>query len=360
MHGEQLGPQLPDFMSLQYNTIATYELQRVALTKEVAAQEDRIAGLEQEREQLNLWYIPALEQLRAERAERAKRNALDDAEKKKQREQRIQEHIANHVRDAQYRLDRANVRVNELQKKYTANAAYIDALQQEMGEACLLVGMNTPQEVYDEVNGPESPVPAPAAPAKPKTTEWAPHTGFTKAGQSTVKQSSVTMQQETEVNPWDQPKSKEYGDPEEGSSAQQATYKMTVDEYIAHLMSSQMNFPGQNDESQEAGPSTQRPRSHLYGNQEDAYGSSQQSNQFYADDDFGNVGPSDNGEGMWSPSHQAPPRQLRRSRRDVSDSSFRGPAQSPEGKSKDKGKGKEVARDATSGATTSSWDTDMF
>ncbi|OTA57231.1 hypothetical protein K449DRAFT_398625 [Hypoxylon sp. EC38] len=371
LHGEELGPHLPEFMGLQYNTIANYELQDVTLTKQVAAQDDQIAALEKEREQLKFWYIPALQQLRAERA---RRHALSDAEKKKQREGRIQEHIANHIRDAQYRLDRACVRVTELQHKYAENAAYIAALQQEIGEACLLVGKETPQEVYDEVNGPESPVPASAASTHVQHT-WSP-----QAGQSTVKQSSVTQfgDDQKDASSSEQLKSRVYGDLEEGPSTQKQTAinKLNVDEYIEKVLGSQKNRLEQDNKHRAAAdPSTLRPRSLLYGNQEDAYGSSKQTSPFVSDN-YGNVGPSiqsttskwsvvnneGNGAGATTTTgsqQQTPLRQLRRSRRDVSDSSYRGPLpKSPEDKGK--GKEKEVARDATSGATSSSWDTEIF
>ncbi|KAI1136696.1 hypothetical protein F5Y05DRAFT_101667 [Hypoxylon sp. FL0543] len=325
VHGEQLGPQLPVFFDLQYNSIAQYKAHCANLAKEIKAQEEQIAALEKEREQLHFWYIPALLHLRAKR----------QAEKEKVREERIKEHIANHVHDAQKRLEQAAAAVGELQHKYTGNLAYIAGLEQEMSDACMDVGANSPQEVYDEVNGPEVNGPEVNGPEvngpetsssgssidNPEDYDWSPSTGLARCTPGTAKQSSGGVN---------------YG--------------------------------------YEAGLNTQQPGSHLYGNKKDAYGTSQPSSPFCSDE-VGNVGPSVRSTtSKWSvvtgqtqdagPSSQqraqvhTPPRPLRRSYRDVSEAS-RG--SDGEAQNKGKGKGKRVAGDTTTdGVESSSWDTDIF
>ncbi|KAI0833016.1 hypothetical protein F5Y06DRAFT_187299 [Hypoxylon sp. FL0890] len=366
VHGEALGPQLIDFLSIQYHSIAQFEIQSSALEKEVLAQHERIAALQKELEQLKLWYIPALQQLRADRAERQARR---DAEKKKIREERIKEHIANHVRDAQYRLDRARSAVTEMHQKYADNLAFITSLQQDMNDACLAVGMNSPQEVYDEVNAPESPHSALAAQARSEMPNYSPETGMAQISPSTVKQSGFMS----------------YGDIQNGGpvgpSTQQPIHKPNIDNYVDNVLGSQMKNMTHGNEQQAVDTtlkraSPQRSNTQLYGDQKDAYGTS----ALYYGHDLGNVGPTfQSTDSKWSvttghgdkagPSTQQHPtptqtqslgHRLRRSHRDVSDASA--PRQSPSGdaKANDQGNGKEVAGDATGKATSSSQDTDTF
>ncbi|KAI1418270.1 hypothetical protein F5Y13DRAFT_199340 [Hypoxylon sp. FL1857] len=375
VHGKELGPHLDGFLESQYNSIAQYELHGDALSKEIDAQKERIAAIEKEREQLKFWYIPTLKQLRAQRAALAAAN-------QQSRENRIREHIANHVRDAQYRLDRACVRVSELQHKYTQNMAYLDKLQQDMSEACLLVGKESPQEVYDEVNGPESPRFAPATLDQPEMTSHGTPARIPVGGPNTMKQSSVKLHEDPQNGDsyLYQPKSKSYGDIQQGSQAGPSTpqpfSKMSVDNYVASIIGSQMKSMALDRKNQATSSGSQRPGSRLYGNQEDAYGTLQQSGSQQGGD-YGNVGPSiQSTSGNWSvvpsngadttsgsllthptqPSQPSQRRRLRRSYRDVSETSLQ---RSCNG-AKQKDKGKEPGRDADSGATSSSWDTEMF
>ncbi|KAI2471756.1 hypothetical protein F4781DRAFT_439657 [Annulohypoxylon bovei var. microspora] len=144
--------QLQNYFQIQYKAIEQVNAEDREHNAIIEAQQKYIKKLEAEREALQSTYIPLL-QIRRHMRDSQRMVEEIEAQRLVARQERIREHLVNHVQDTRMRHDTALMRVNESKAKRIRQETQIKRLEQEIAEECLGVGKSCPQEVYDEVNG---------------------------------------------------------------------------------------------------------------------------------------------------------------------------------------------------------------
>ncbi|KAI0853772.1 hypothetical protein F5Y00DRAFT_257073 [Daldinia vernicosa] len=151
------GPEIYAFLSAQYKAIAKEQAEDETLRKRISAQAKRIQELELERDILREHFIPLLKKKRTEYRVAQECHALRELQKKRAiRDDRIREHLGNHVREVQLLLDRSYMQRTESKQKFKVNQQRLAQLKQEIDEDCLLAE-TSPRGIYDEINGLISP-----------------------------------------------------------------------------------------------------------------------------------------------------------------------------------------------------------
>ncbi|KAI1800738.1 hypothetical protein F4811DRAFT_495328 [Daldinia bambusicola] len=137
----------------QYQTLAEGRAEHEALSQRISEQAKRIQELQIERDGLREHFIPLLKHQRAEYRAEQERLAFQALHGQRGiRDDRIREHLGNHIREVQLQLDRSYMQRTESMNKFKANQRRLAQLEQEISEECLLVGAS-PCEIYDELNG---------------------------------------------------------------------------------------------------------------------------------------------------------------------------------------------------------------
>ncbi|KAI1471046.1 uncharacterized protein F4812DRAFT_467251 [Daldinia caldariorum] len=155
------GPEVYTMLKDQYQTLAEQRAEGEAFRERISEQSKRIQELEIERDSLRGYFIPLLQQQRAEHRAEQERLAFQALHGQRGvRDDRIREHLGNHMREVQLQLDRSYMQRTESMNKIKANQRRLSQLEQEICEECLLAG-TSPRGIFDELNGliphPETP-----------------------------------------------------------------------------------------------------------------------------------------------------------------------------------------------------------
>lgn len=148
--GAQAGQTLTAHLAAQWASIAAAEACEAALRRATAQQEARQRALELELRALRTHLVPQLRHRRALRAAYEREHERERAALLRRRE-RVQEHMAQYLRDVQHRLDTAHLRAAEAQRRADGRAAAIEDLEDDIAEVLLGVGASDAAQVYREV-----------------------------------------------------------------------------------------------------------------------------------------------------------------------------------------------------------------
>ncbi|KAK7747043.1 hypothetical protein SLS62_009300 [Diatrype stigma] len=154
--GPGMGPEasttLTAHLTAQWTSIAAAESCEAALRRAAAQQEARQQALENELQALRQHLVPQLRHRRAMRAAYERHQQQQQEERAMMlRRERIQEHMAQYLRDVQHRLDTAHLRAAEAQRRAEGRAAAIEDLEDDIAEVLLSVGARDAEQVYREI-----------------------------------------------------------------------------------------------------------------------------------------------------------------------------------------------------------------
>ncbi|KAI1769645.1 hypothetical protein GGR53DRAFT_524763 [Hypoxylon sp. FL1150] len=147
------GAEYEHFLAIRYQEIAEQEALNQANYEKIGKQRATLLATEEQ-------HIDAvancglLHELRAREQRRQQedleRSVIEDIAKHAQRDERVRQHMRDHVRDVQERMHRALTTGEEYQKQLAANAKHIRHLKTSIEEQCLLLGHCDPEEVRQE------------------------------------------------------------------------------------------------------------------------------------------------------------------------------------------------------------------
>lgn len=147
--GAQAGATLAAHLAAQWASIATADAVSASLQHTAQQQDEKVKALELELTALRTYLVPHLRHRRAVQ-EAYQREALE-RQRREMRRQRIQNHMANYLRDVQHKLDEAHLRAAEAQRRAAGMDAHIEELEDDIAEVLLSVGKDDVAQVYQEV-----------------------------------------------------------------------------------------------------------------------------------------------------------------------------------------------------------------
>ncbi|KAG4218624.1 hypothetical protein PC116_g32896, partial [Phytophthora cactorum] len=133
------GPEIYAFLKAQYQAIAEERAEDETIRKRISEQTKRIHELEIERDGLREHFIPLLKRQRAEHRAEQERRAFQALQARRGvRDDRIREHLGNHIREVQLQLDRSYMQRSESTQNFQPNPQRLTPLAPSLPSSFLL------------------------------------------------------------------------------------------------------------------------------------------------------------------------------------------------------------------------------